>query len=91
MPGPVVFICVVDSVKVLGWIWAESTAWTAPAGALQAYRKALELKRGAAQREREARRKRLQRARRIRAARHAAERALENGDAALDTLEVKAA
>ena len=69
--------------------WAGSTALAAIAGALQAYRKALELKRGAAEREREARRKRLQRARRIRAARHAAEHALENGDAALDSLEVK--
>ena len=69
--------------------WAASTALAASAGALQAYRKALELKRVAAEREREARRKRLQRARRIRAARHAAEHALENGDAALDSLEVK--
>ena len=69
--------------------WAGSTALAAIAGALQAYRKALELKRVAAEREREARRKRLQRARRIRAARHAAEHALENGDAALDSLEVK--
>ena len=51
-------------------------------GALQAYRKALELKRSAAHQEREARRMKLQRARRVRASRFAEAHALENGDAA---------
>ena len=58
------------------------------AGALQAYRKAVDLKRAAAQQDREARRKKLQRARRVRATRYEEAHALENGDSAPPTLEV---
>lgn len=61
----------------------ENLRWiVGSSGALQAYRKALELKRSAAHQEREARRKKLQRARRVRASRFAEAHALENGDAA---------
>ena len=51
-------------------------------GALQAYRKALELKRAAALQDRDSRRRRLQRACHVRASRLEAAHAAENGDAA---------